>query len=50
MTRQGLVVVDRTSFFVDDVKGPIGAGEQERPRLWGRHLVEILHDTEAASP
>ena len=50
MTKAGFAVVARTSFYVEDVKGPIVAGEPERARLWGRHLAEILQNTDAASP
>lgn len=35
LRRMGFTVVDRTSFFVDDVRGPLVEGEVERARVWG---------------
>lgn len=42
MTNEGFSVVDRTSFYVEDMTGPVVAGDQERARLWGHHLAEIM--------
>lgn len=42
LTHEGFSVVDRTSFYVEDLVGPIVEGEQERARLWGRHLADIM--------
>lgn len=43
LTKEGFSVVDRTSFYVEDMVGPVVAGEQERARLWGSHLAELMH-------
>lgn len=32
-------VVDRASFYVQDVGGPLLDGEQDRARVWAEHLV-----------
>lgn len=42
LTKEGFPVVDRASFYVEDLVGPIIEGEQERARLWGSHLVDIM--------
>lgn len=39
LRRRGFTVVERTSFFVDGVTGPIVDGEVERARSWGQALV-----------
>lgn len=35
----GLDVGEVTSFYVDDVRGPLTEGELARARSWGRHLA-----------
>lgn len=42
LRRSGVAVVDRVSFFVEDIPGPIGAGEHERACNWGRGLATIV--------
>ena len=40
---QGFEVLDRpTSFYVEDVRGPLVDGERERARIWARHLLTIV--------
>ncbi|HSV41768.1 MAG TPA: hypothetical protein VLI04_23580 [Nocardioidaceae bacterium] len=39
LNKAGLTVVSRTSFYVDEINGPISPGEGERARLWGRKLA-----------
>lgn len=44
---QGFEVMDRpTSFYVEDVKGPVSLGERARARAWGEqlghHVTEIV--------
>ena len=36
--RRGQLIVLPESFYVDDVSGPLGSGELDRAREWGRHL------------
>lgn len=40
MRRQGFVVRGLESFYVDDVQGPLHAGELDRARAWGRSLAQ----------
>lgn len=42
LRKAGFTVVDRTTFYVEDVKGPIAAGEHERARSWGGGLVDLV--------
>lgn len=39
LRKRGLDVGEVTSFFVDDVRGPLVEGELSRARSWGRHLA-----------
>lgn len=39
MRAHGFTVVERASFFVEDVKGPLLSGELERAEAWGRLLA-----------
>ncbi len=39
---QGFTVVDRASFYVDGILGPVRPGELERARAWGTGLAEAL--------
>ncbi|RYC13868.1 flavodoxin family protein [Nocardioides zhouii] len=39
---RGFTVVDRSSFYVDGISGPVHPGERERARAWGETLVEVL--------
>ena len=41
LRRQGFSVVDRASFYVDDVTGPLLEGEVERARIWGHHVASV---------
>jgi hypothetical protein len=42
----GFDILDRpTSFFVDDVSGPLVRGELERAHAWGRRLSTLTRDT-----
>jgi hypothetical protein len=34
-------VVDRASFFVEGITGPVSAGEHERARAWGHRLAAV---------
>jgi len=36
------LIDDPTSFYVEDVKGPLVTGERERARIWARHLLTIV--------
>ena len=39
----GIDLIDHpTSFYVEDVKGPLVTGERERARIWARHLLTIV--------
>ncbi|GAA2154484.1 flavodoxin family protein [Nocardioides koreensis] len=39
----GIDLIDHpTSFYVEDVKGPLVTGERERARTWVRHLLSIV--------
>ncbi len=40
LRRQGFVVSGLESFYVDDVQGPLHAGELDRARAWGRGLAQ----------
>ena len=42
LRKSGFAVMDRTSFYVDDIAGPISAGEPERARAWGRSLAALV--------
>ncbi|TIC83252.1 hypothetical protein E8D34_16225 [Nocardioides sp. GY 10113] len=37
---RGFSIVDRASFFVLDLKGPLAEGELDRARAWGRSLSD----------
>ena len=37
-----IVVDDPVSFYVEDVRGPLVAGERERARRWAHRLVTIV--------
>lgn len=50
LKRQGFTVLDRTSFYVVQMDGPIASGERERARAWGQHLAGLLPDSGAAGP
>jgi hypothetical protein len=39
---RGFTVVDRSSFYVDGIPGPVRPGERERARAWGEALVGIV--------
>lgn len=39
LRKSGHVVVDRETFFVEGVTGPVCAGEHDRARSWGRGLA-----------
>jgi flavodoxin len=41
MRRHGFTVVDRASFYVQDVTGPVVAGERDRAREWGSTLTGL---------
>jgi hypothetical protein len=43
LKKKGFVVVDRVSFYVEDIPGPLSAGEHERARAWGRGLAGPVH-------
>jgi len=46
----GFSVIDRPmSFYVQDVKGPLVAGERERARAWAAHLLELMRTPPARS-
>lgn len=40
LTRRGFTVTHVTSFYVEDVTGPVLDGEHERAREWGRALTQ----------
>jgi hypothetical protein len=42
LKKSGFAVVDRVSFYVDDIAGPVTAGEHDRAREWGRGLVGLV--------
>lgn len=42
LRKSGIAVVDRVSFYVEDITGPISAGEHERAREWGRGLAALV--------
>lgn len=42
LRKSGFIVADRQSFYVDDIAGPVQAGEHERAREWGRGLAGIV--------
>ncbi|VXC46336.1 flavodoxin family protein [Nocardioides sp. AX2bis] len=39
LRQRGLDVGEVTSFYVEDVRGPLAEGELSRARSWGRHLA-----------
>jgi len=39
LKKSGFDVVERTSFYVEDITGPLAPGEHERARAWGRGLA-----------
>lgn len=41
LRRAGFRVVDRASFYVEGLTGPLAAGENERARHWGSRLVGV---------
>jgi hypothetical protein len=41
LKRHGFTVVDRASFYVEDIAGPVVAGERERAREWGSTLAGL---------
>ena len=49
MKRSGFRVVSRTSFYVENIAGPVAAGEHERAREWGRVLADLDPSEEIAS-
>lgn len=42
LRKKGFTVVERTSFFVDAIAGPVSSGEAERARVWGAGLPELV--------
>lgn len=45
----GFELIDHpVSFYVEDVRGPLVAGERERARTWARHLLTIVRTRPAA--
>ena len=42
LKKSGFAVMDRTSFYVEDIAGPVSAGEPERAREWGRGLAALV--------
>jgi hypothetical protein len=42
LRRSGFRVVERASFYVEDITGPVAAGEPERAREWGRGLGALV--------
>ncbi len=47
----GLDLIDHpTSFYVEDVKGPLVTGERERARIWARHLLTIVRARPKTQP
>lgn len=49
LKRHGFVVAARTSFYVNDVKGPLVSGERDRARTWGSALTTGAATTEHAT-
>ncbi len=41
LRKQGFTVLDRASFYVDGIQGPITGGERERARQWGLTLAGL---------
>jgi len=42
LKKSGFDVVDRTSFYVEGITGPVASGEHERAREWGHGLARIV--------
>ena len=42
LKKSGFAVVDRASFYVEDMAGPVSAGEHERAREWGHGLASLV--------
>jgi len=40
--KSGFAVVDRTSFYVEGITGPVTPGEHEQARAWGRGLAGLV--------
>lgn len=48
LARRGTsVVIPAASFFVDDARGPLIAGEQDRAYLWARELAAVVGNRSA---
>lgn len=45
LKKSGFAVVDRASFYVDDITGPLSPGEHERARGWGHGLALLVQPT-----
>lgn len=41
LSKSHFTVVDRASFYVTGIAGPVSAGEHERARAWGRSLARL---------
>jgi hypothetical protein len=42
LKRHGFTVVDRATFYVEDVTGPIGVGEYERAEAWSAAVANLM--------
>jgi hypothetical protein len=48
LARRGFAMVSPpTPFLVEDVKGPLAAGETDRARSWGRRIARSVLDSNA---
>lgn len=48
--RSGYAVVDRETFYVEGIAGPVCAGEHDRARSWGRGLASSVRPGQVSTP
>jgi len=49
LRKSGFTVIDRTSFYVEGISGPLAPGEVDRAGAWGAHLVGVAAARTATS-
>ena len=47
--KSGYAVVDRETFYVEGITGPVSTGEHDRARSWGRGLARSVRPEEVGS-
>ena len=45
----GFTVVERTSFYVEGISGPLAPGEVDRAGRWGAHLVGVVRASSSSN-